>query len=64
MTLSQTNRLTLARLFEHSQADLVLLFDKTGLVLYESPSVVEFIGRERSDTAILGDENSFVFKNG
>ena len=60
MTLPHPEILTLARLFEHSQADLVLLFDRTGVVLYESPSVATFAGRERSGAVVLGDENSFV----
>ena len=60
MTLPHPESLTLARLFEHSQADLVLLFDRTGVVLYESPSVATFAGRDRSGVVVLGDDNSFV----
>ena len=60
MTLSHPDTLSLARLFEHSEADLVLLFDRAGVLLYESPSVARFVGRERSGGAVLGDENSIV----
>ena len=60
MTLSHPRHTILARLFEHSEADLVLLFDRAGVLLYESPSVARFVGRERSGGAVLGDENSII----
>ena len=36
------------------------MFDRAGVLLYESPSVAKFAGRERSGVVVLGDENSFV----
>jgi diguanylate cyclase (GGDEF)-like protein/PAS domain S-box-containing protein len=60
MTASHTEHLTLARLFERSQADLVLLFDRTGTLVYESPSVETFSGKQRSGEIVVGDNNSIV----